>query len=324
MKTIRWGIAGPGNIARRFAQAVKNVEGAELAAVASRDPARAENFGAEFGISHIFHSYEAMAASDAVDAVYIATPHPFHAPCAELFLKAGKHVLCEKPMCVNAAQGERMKAWAAENGVFLMEAMWTRFLPAILEAKKIVDRGDIGEILGIEADFCYRTEWGTVPRLFLPELAGGGLLDVGVYCLHFAAIFLGSDPESVTAVAHTEGGVDVHTNMVLKYRNGAVASLSSAIGVTKPETGYIYGTKGYICLPCFYGAQELQVHTGDSVTAIKREYLGNGFEEEIIEVCRCIREGKLQSPTMPIDETISILRQMDTVRQQIGIRYPFE
>lgn len=324
MKTIRWGVAGPGNIARRFAQAAKNVEGAQLVAVASRDPGRGKAFAETFGIPHIFNSYEAMAASDAVDAVYIATPHPFHAPCAELFLKAGKHVLCEKPMCVNAEQAERLKACAGENGVFLMEAMWTRFLPAILEAKRIVDRGDIGEVMGIEADFCYRTEWGTIPRLFLPELAGGGLLDVGVYCLHFASIFLGSAPESVTAVAHTQEGVDLHTNMVLNYPNGAIANLTSAIGVTKPETGYIYGTKGYICLPCFYGAQELQVHTGDGVTAIRREYLGNGFEEEIIEVCRCIRVGKLQSDTMPVDETVAILRQMDTVRQQIGIRYPFE
>lgn len=324
MKRIRWGIAGPGNIARRFAQAVKNVEGAQLAAVVSRDKERGEAFAADFGIPLVFDGYEAMAASGAVDAVYIATPHPFHAPCAELFLKAGKHVLCEKPMCVNAAQAERMKTLAAENGVFLMEAMWTRFLPAIAEAKKIVDRGDIGEIMGIEADFCYRTEWGTIPRLFRPELAGGGLLDVGVYCLHFTSIFLGSAPESVTAVAHTKEGVDLHTTVLLKYKNGAVANLSSAIGITKPETGYIYGTRGYICLPCFYGAQELQVHTGDGVTAIRREYLGNGFEEEILEACRCIREGKLQSDTMPIDETIAILRQRDTVRQQIGIRYPFE
>ena len=324
MKKIRWGIVGPGNIAARFAQAVKNVNCAELVAVASREPERAAAFAETFDIPHVFCGYENMADSDLVDAIYIATPHPFHMPCAQLFLNAGKHVLCEKPMCVNARQAQELKECAEKNGVFLMEAMWTRFLPAILEAKAIVDRGEIGEVMGIEADFCYRTEWGTVPRLFLPELAGGGLLDVGTYCLHFAAIFLGSTPETILALGHTEKGVDVHTNILLKYQNGAIANLTSSIGVTKPETAYIYGTKGHICLPHFYGATDLLVHTDMGDSKITKDWLGNGFEEEIIEVCRCIQAGKLQSDTMSLDESITILKQMDEVRAQIGIRYPFE
>lgn len=145
MQKIRWGIVGPGNIANKFAAAIKNVPSAELAAVASRDGKSGEAFAQKHGIPKVFTGYEAMAASDAVEAVYIATPHPFHKPCAELFLNEGKHVLCEKPICVNAYQAPKLKDCAEKNGVFLMEAMWTRFLPAILEAQEIVKRGAIGQ-----------------------------------------------------------------------------------------------------------------------------------------------------------------------------------
>ena len=323
MKTVRWGIVGPGNIAARFARAVKNVASAELVAVASREKERGEAFAETHQIPFVFTGYKEMAASDAVDAVYIATPHPFHKPCAELFLKAGKHVLCEKPMCVNAEEA-RILAECAANGVFLMEAMWTRFLPAIREAQALIAEGAIGEIRAIEADFCYRTEPNAVPRLYLPSLAGGGLLDVGVYGLHFAAVFLGSAPETLVALGHTEHGVDIHTSILMKYKNGAIASITSAIGVEKPETAFIYGTGGWISFPCFYGPQELTLHTQEGDRRIVKEYLGNGFEEEIIEVCRCIQSGKLQSDVMPWKESITILHQMDQVRNQIGIRYPFE
>ena len=324
MKKIRWGIVGPGSIANRFAKALRNVDCAELVAVASREESRAQAFAEKYGIPHVFRGYEAMADSDIVDAVYVATPHSFHKPCAELFLKAGKHVLCEKPVCVNADEARALKECAEANGVFLMEAMWTRFLPAVLEAREIVKRGDIGEIIAIEADFCYPSTPNSASRLYRSELAGGALLDVGVYCLHFASLFLGNAPESITAVAHTNGVVDLHTTAVLKYKSGAIANLSTAINVTKPETAYIYGTKGHIYLPCFYGAQELFVTVGKNTEHIVKEYIGNGFEEEIIEVCRCIGEGRLQSDIMPMEESIVMMQQMDTIRQQIGIRYTCE
>ena len=324
MEKIRWGIVGPGNIAVRFANAVKHVASAELVAVASRDKGRGTAFAEVHQIPHVFTGYEELAASDTVDAVYIATPHPFHKPCAELFLKAGKHVLCEKPLCVNADEARQLAEFAKENGVFLMEAMWTRFLPAILEAQKIVAEGQIGEIRAIEADFCYRVAPNTVPRLSLPSLAGGSLLDVGVYGLHFAAMFLGTHPNRMIALSHTDHGVDIHTNILMQYPSGAIANISSAIGVEKPETGFIYGTDGWIEFPCFYGPQELILHTHRGERKIKKAYLGNGFEEEIIEICRCIQSGKLQSDILPWEESISILQQMDDVRAQINIRYPFE
>ena len=216
MKKIRWGIAGPGVIANKFAKAIKNVDGAELVAVASRTEENGKAFADKYGIANVFCGYEKMAESNIIDAVYIATPHPFHKSCAELFMNAGKHILCEKPLCVNAFQAKKLKECAERNGVFLMEAMWSRFLPAIIEAQKIVKRGDIGEILGVEADFCYTMEPHEDPKVFQNELAGGSLLDVGVYGLHFASTFLGNSPEDVVALANVKDGVDIHTNVLLK------------------------------------------------------------------------------------------------------------
>ena len=324
MKKIRWGIAAPGAIANKFAKAVKNVENAELVAVAARSEEKAKAFAEKYDIPNAFCGYEKMAEWDGVDAVYVATPHPFHKPVAEIYLNAKKHVLCEKPVCINAAQAKALKECAAKNGVFLMEAMWTRFLPAIKEAQEVVKSGEIGEVLGIEADFCYRIEPEEDAKVFDNAIAGGSLLDVGVYGLHFAAIFLGSSPQSVSATANVENGVDMHTAVTLKYSGGAMASITSAINLQKPETAYIYGTKGHIYLPNFYGANELFVAVGGDARYIEKSAIGDGFEEEIIEVCDCIRAGKSESGILPLDESIAILGQMDEIRKQIGVKYPFE
>ena len=321
MKKIRWGIVGPGCIANKFAVAVKNVECAELVAVASRSEENAKTFADKYDIKNVFVGYEEMAESDAVDAVYVATPHPFHLPCAELFLKAGKHVLCEKPLCVNASQAKQLMECAKKNNVFLMEAMWTRFLPAVSELQRVVKRGDIGDVQGVEADFCYSIEPEEDPKVFRNEMAGGSLLDVGVYCLHFVSLFLGSEPVTISALANTEKGVDVHTNVLLKYKNGAIARISSAIGVKKPETACIYGTKGQIDIPSFYGATEFFVSTDEDIKHVVKESIGDGFEEEIIEACRCIQSGKTVSDILPPEESVKILEQMDEIRKQIGVSY---
>ena len=323
-KVIRWGVVGAGNIANKFAVAIKNVEGAELTAVASRSKERCSDFADKYNIPNIFVGYEDMAKSALVDAVYIATPHPFHKPCAEIFINAKKHVLCEKPVCVNAHQAVKLLECADKNGVFLMEAMWTRFLPAINEALKIVNNGDIGEIRGVKADFCYSTTPIEESKLFENDMAGGSLLDVGIYGLNLAAIFLGSNPENIISVSDVVGGVDCQTDILMKYANGAIASVSSAINVQKPETGYIYGTNGYITLPQFYGAQVIIVNANNEQKHILKPSIGDGFEEEIIEACSCIRSGKTQSDVMPMSESIRILEQMDYIRNQINLKYPFD
>lgn len=322
--TIKWGIVGPGNIANKFAKAIKNVKGAELTAVASNSKERGRAFAEKFNIPNVFVGYEEMANSPLVDAVYIATPHPFHKPCAETFINARKHVLCEKPVCVNASQAIELLRCAEKNQVFLMEAMWTRFLPAISEALKIAQSGEIGEIRGVKADFCYSLTPMEEPKIYRNDMAGGSLLDVGVYGLNFAAIFLGNSPESITAASSIDYGVDCHTNILMKYKRGAIASVSSAINVLKPETVYVYGTKGYIALPNFYGAQEIIVSVNNEERRISRASIGDGFEEEIYEACNCIRQGKLQSDVMPMSESITILKQMDYIREQIGLKYPFD
>lgn len=323
-KIIKWGIVGAGNIANKFAKAVKNVEGAELTAVASQSEGKGKAFADKYDIKNVFTSYEEMARSEFVNAVYIATPHPFHKPCAEIFLNAKKHVLCEKPVCVNAKQAVKLENCAKENGVFLMEAMWTRFLPAIKEAVEIANSGEIGKIRGVKADFCYFSTPYEESKIFRNDMAGGSLLDVGVYGLNFTAIFLGDNPESVISLSDIVNGVDCQTNVLIKYSSGAIASVSSAINVQKPATGYIYGTKGYIVLPQFYGAQELIVNSGNEERHVSKPSIGDGFEEEIIEACQCIRSGKTQSDIMPMSESIRILEQMDYIRKQIGLKYPFD
>lgn len=324
MSKIRWGIAGPGVIAHKFAEAIGNVDEAELVAVASRSSARSEKFAAEFNIPNAFSSYEEMAASPLIDAVYVSTAHPFHKSCAEIFLNAKKHVLCEKPLCVNAMQAKELKACAEKNGVFLMEAMWTRFLPAIKEAKSIIDSGEIGEVMGLNADFCYSIECDEDPKLFKNELAGGSLLDVGVYALHLASVVFGDNPEEISAFANIESGVDLHTQMLLKYKNAQIAVLSSAIKLEKPADAYIYGTKGSIYIPEFYQADKLIIRTNDSEKILPFAYDGNGFEGEIREVCKCINNGKTQSETLPLDESIKMIELMDLIRKQVGLVYPMD
>ncbi len=320
-QNIRWGIVGAGNIANRFATAIGNVDAAELTAVASKSPQKCKEFATKHKIQYAFSSYEELANSDVIDAVYIATVHPLHKPCAELFMNANKHVLCEKPFCVNAKEAIDLQSCSVKNNVFLMEAMWTRFLPAVKEAVHIAKSGYIGDIKAVKADFCYYTKPHEIYRIYANELAGGGLMDVGVYGLHFASMILGNEPVKIDALAEIDYGVDLHTEILIKYDNSAIASVSSAINVAKPETAYIYGTKGFIIVPQFYGANQLIVSMNNQEKMIEKPYLGNGFEEQIIEACNCIREGTIQSEVMSVSESIAILKQMDLIRAKIGLKF---
>ncbi len=204
-----------------------------------------------------------------------------------------------------------------------MEAMWTRFLPAVQEVLQIIRSGKIGEILGLTADFCYNLPPAKEPKIYQNDMAGGSLLDVGVYGLHFADFILGS-PVKISATANTANGVDCHTCVTLKYKNGAVATVTSAINLHKPESAYIYGTTGRIFVPLFFGAEEFFVTVDGQEEHIRKPRIGQGFEEEIIEACQCINEGKLQSEKLPLSKTIEILEQMDFIRKQIGVAYPWD
>lgn len=323
-KKLRFGIVGTGTIAHRFAQAIKNVEGAELVAVASRTKENAEKFGDEFDITVRFESYEKMALSDAIDAAYIAVPHSGHIGASCLMMNNGKHVLCEKPMAVNAKEAEEMFACSKANGVLLMEAMWARLVPGTLKMLELVENGVLGDILGVEGKFCYTMDEDEMGHhVFKPENGGGSLLDVGVYGLNFASWYLGRDIERVDAQASLYGGVDSHTCVMMKYKNGAIADISSAILLRKPNEGYVYGSKGYAHLRRFYAPQEIELYfnNGERET-IAVPYAGNGFEEQIAHFCECVASGLTESPIVTPDQTLYITRQMDEIRKMIGVIYP--
>ena len=323
MEKIRFGIVGTGNIAHRFAEAIRNTQGAVLTAVASRTAAGAEAFGNEFNIPRRFASYEAMAASDAIDAAYIAVPHSGHMACSVLMMEHGKHVLCEKPMAVNRREAEEMFACAERNRVLLTEAMWARLVPGTLKMLELVKSGALGEILGVEGKFCYTMDEDEMDHHVLKnEYGGGSLLDVGCYGLHFAGWYLGDDIEHISAEADYYKGTDRHACVLLKYRSGAIADISSATLLRKPNEGYVYGTKGYAYLERFYAPQEILLQREGRREVIPVPYAGNGFEEQIEPFCACLRDGLRESPLIPHSQTLRIITLTDTIREMIGVRYP--
>ena len=324
MAKLRFGIVGTGNIAHRFARAIANVPQAELSAVASRTREKADAFGDEFSVPLRFDSYEAMVASDQIDAAYVAVPHAGHAAAAILMMDHGKHVLCEKPMAVTAAEAERMVTCAERNHVFLMEAMWARFVPGTRKVLELIESGVLGEVRGVEAKFCYtmgESEYGH--HVLKRENGGGSLLDVGIYGLNFASWYLGENVAQMDAQADVWRGIDAHTCVLLRYENGAIADLSSAVLLQKPNEGYVYGTRGYVHLTRFYAPESVTLCRLDGTAqTFPTPYAGNGFEEQIAHMCDCVSKGLTQSPVHPLEKTLFILRQMDAIRKQIGVTYP--
>ncbi|MEE1283731.1 MAG: Gfo/Idh/MocA family oxidoreductase, partial [Acutalibacteraceae bacterium] len=259
-----------------------------------------------------------------IDAAYIAVPHSGHIGCSCLMMNGGKHVICEKPMAVNIAEAEEMFRCADKNGVLLMEAMWARLVPGTIKTLELVKSGVLGDILGVEGKFCYTMDEDEMDHhVFKPENGGGSLLDVGVYALNFASWYLGKDVEEMSAYCSEYGGVDSHTCILLKYKNAAIADLSSAILLRKPNEGYVYGSKGYAHLRRFYAPQEIEICFNDGRTEkIETPYAGNGFEEQITHFCECISAGLTESPIITREQTLYITKQMDEIRKSIGIVYP--
>ena len=324
MKKLRFGIVGTGNIAHRFAEAIKNVPEAELTAVASRNRSTADAFGDEFNIPVRFDSYEKMAESDDIDAAYIAVPHSRHCECSCLMMNSKKHVLCEKPIAVNYNEAKKMFECAEKNNVFLMEAMWARLVPGTIKLLETVKSGKLGEIRGAQGSFCYTMDEDELDHHVLKNAHGGGsLLDVGVYGLNFANWYLGTEIENTFAASDIVDGTDRHTCVLLKYKNGAVADISSATMLRKPNEGYLFGTKGFVHLNRFYAPQKLEINLNDGTKEeIDAPYRGNGFEEQILHVCECVEKGLTKSPVNTPEQTLFITKQMDEIRKQINLTYP--
>ena len=323
---LRWGIIGTGGIAGRFASELHRAENAELVAVGSRRQETAEQFADEHNIPHRHGSYEDLAGDGDIDAVYISTPHPMHCANSILCLQAGKAVLCEKPFTVNAAQAEQVISAARENGVFCMEAMWTRFLPLIVRLREMLAGGVIGELRMVMADFGYRSEFDPASRLFAPELAGGALLDVGVYAVSLASMILGEAVQVASLAELGETGVDEQAAMVLRYQGDRLGVLTTAVRTRIPHEATIMGTDGYIRLDEGWSRGETMTLTlnGREPQLIEVPKNCHGFHFQVNEVSRCIAAGKTESDVMGLDESLSIMRTMDAIRAQWGLKYPME
>ena len=326
MDKIRWGILSTGRIAHRFAEAVKGMQDAELVAVGSRSIEKARQFAAEYSIPHAHATYENLANDADLDAIYVSTPHPMHKDSSILCLNAGKAVLCEKPFTLNAAEAEAVIQTARAKNVFLMEAMWTRFLPGLVKVRELIASDAIGEPRMVTADFGFRANFDPKSRLFDPHLGGGGLLDVGVYCVSFASMVFGR-PEQVTSLAQLgQTGVDEQAAWVLGYGGGQLALMSSAVRTTTQHEAWISGTTGMIKLhtPWYAPTKLSLLIPGQAEQVIDLAFEGNGFNYQAAEVGKCLRIGKKESSILPLDETLQVMNTLDRIRSPWGLTYPSE
>ncbi len=323
---IRWGILSTGHIAGRFAEALELLPDAEIAAVGSRDQETADAFAQQYGVTRAHGSYEALAADPDIDVIYIGTPHAFHLENATLCMRSGKAVLCEKALTINASEAEEMVRIAREEKVFLMEAMIPRHVPLLKQVLGWVEAGRIGEVRMVNASRCARGTFDPEGRHMNPKLGGGSLLDVGVYVISFAYQVFGKAPVESTGVAHLGPlGSDEQGVAVLKYDDGAIANLSFALQTAAVADAYIYGTDGYIKIDETFAVPHRAslVIDKEVVEVIEEPIIGdNALVYEAMETMRCLREGLLESPFMPLDQSIEIMGTMDALRRPWGLRYP--
>jgi predicted dehydrogenase len=320
---VRWGVLATGGIAAQFAADLALVEGAEPAAVGSRSRESAEAFAERFGFVRAHGSYEALAADDEVDVVYVATPHAMHFDAALACVEAGKGVLVEKPVTLDLPQAARLVAAAREREVFLMEAMWMRMNPAIRKIAELVDDGAIGWISAVHADFGLHGPFPPEHRLRDPKLGGGALLDLGVYPINLVHLILGA-PIEVRSWAHlTPEGVDENTGVLMGYQNGAIAALTCSINGESRNAASLTGTEGRIDLPPgFFVPREFTLtRSGKAPETYQFPFEGNGYQFEAAEVQRCLLAGELESPLMPHATTLEIMGLLDTIREEIGVTY---
>jgi predicted dehydrogenase len=323
VEAVRWGIIGTGKISRAFAQALKDTPGAVLAGVASRGIDGARAFAQEFGAAAAYGSYQELVDAPDVDLVYIGTPHSLHAQNALMALHAGKGVVCEKPFTMNLREAEQVVALARAKKLFLMEAMWTRFMPALAAVKDIIASGEIGPVHQVVADFGFKADFGPEHRIFNPALGGGALLDLGIYPLSIAAALLGP-VESVRAQAEMGAtGVDVQTGFTLKHRGGGLSACSCSLLARTPCELTVSGADGHVRMNTrFHHAKSLTVMLADgSSRTVPTPYIGNGYAHEAIEAQRCFSAGLIESPVMTHDETLALMAVMDEMRRQIGLAY---
>jgi predicted dehydrogenase len=322
---FNWGILGPGGIARAFAQDLNLIQGHTIGAVGSRTLENAQKFSATFG-GTAYGSYEELVTDPTIDAIYVATPHPAHHDNVVMALDAGKPVLCEKPFSVNAREAQSMVDAAARNGVALMEAMWARFLPHYGKVREIVESGVLGPILSIHADHGQRLADKGISRLVEPDLAGGALLDLGIYPVSFAHMILGMPLHITSDSVMTEKGVDAQTSIILTYEGGAQAVLTTTMIEQTPCRAVVAGLNGWLEIDrTFYNPAAMRVILNDgSTTEYPNTYKGHGLREQAEVFKQLVLTGKLESEILTWKDTVDIMKTLDAVREQIGLKYPFE
>ncbi|MEI4273463.1 Gfo/Idh/MocA family oxidoreductase [Klenkia sp. LSe6-5] len=321
--TTRWGIVGPGRIAENVVRDFVQVPGAEVTAVGSRSLDRAQGFAARHGIGTAHGSYADLVADPDVDVLYLATPHPQHHAVALDAIAAGKHLLVEKSFTATVAGAQEVVDAARAAGVFVMEAMWTRFQPAVVRLRELVADGAIGEVRSVQADLGVAREYDPADRLFAQELGGGALLDLGVYVVSFAQMLLG-DPDTVTATGSTfPTGVDAEAALLLGYADGRAATLLTSLRNALPGQARVFGTQGWVdVLPRFHHPATIVLHrAGAEPEEITLPASGTGYSHELAEVHEGVLAGRTESAVMPLADTLAVMRVLEEAARQLGVEF---
>lgn len=322
---MKIGILGAGRMADTFAKTLTQMEQVECYAVASRSMERAENFARRHGFQIAYDSYDALVSDPAVELIYIATPHSHHYEQMKLCIEHGKPVLCEKAFTMNSRQAREIKALAEEKGIFVTEAIWTRYMPSRQIINDLLASGIIGKVYTLTANLSYVID--SKERLVLPELAGGALLDVGIYGINFALMHFGTEIERIeSSVQFTDTGVDGMESITIFFKNGTMAVITSGMYARSDRQGIFYGDRGYMVVENINNPQSISVYdTADQLIKkvdVPRQI--SGYEYQVLECMDCLANGQAQSKSMPLDDTIFVMDVMDTLRSQWGLVYPQE
>ena len=321
-KKVNWGIIGLGKIAHKFASDLQHSETSQLYGVASRDLNKAKEFGKKYKAKKHFGSYETLAEDPEIDIIYVATPHVFHFENTIMCLKKSKAVLCEKPMGMNAEEVKRMIEEAKSRNLFLMEGLWTRFIPATEKVIELLEKNVFGELISMQADFGFKGDSDPESRVYNKKLGGGSLLDVGIYPIYLSLLTLGI-PSDIKAMARlTKTGVDSFCALSFSYENGAKANLESTIDADTPTEAHIHGTSGSIKLHRrFHHTEKLTCLHNGVETLLDIKYKGNGYIHEIEEVNTCLLNHATESSKLPLKTTLDLSILIDRVKEKIGLDY---
>ena len=315
-ETYKWAVMGPGTIARLFCSDLKRAKGAELRAVGSSSRERAERFAREFSVDRAYGSYEQLLADGDIDVVYVSTVNTKHTECVKAALQAGKAVLCEKPLGMSAVEARAVFALAREKNCFLMEALWTRFLPAYQRMMQWISEGRIGEVRRVTADFAFAAAFDPKSRLFDPALGGGSILDLGSYILGLAHDVFGALPEHTSSTVYVgSSGVDETVSLTLEFGRGRLANLYCSVRCPTPHSAFVYGSEGYIHLPDFWRATSAYLYREDQrVDALEHPQEGRGYEYEAMAVMECLRQGRITCAAIPPEQSFALAEAIDEVR----------